>query len=263
MTEELKAGMLVEVDLKDLIIDARDRTKEDLKKIEELASSMKALGLITPIVIQPSDKEEGKAVVIAGKRRVVAAKKLKWQKIRAYVVEYKEPGDTELALISDNLLHRQVEAVLHGRIFKQLLDDKIFTSQTALAKNAGLSQSTVSRWIALTDKDEAVQEALQEGELPLTGILKSKKKSKDDIKKDISATKFYRVGPEFIHPLEGDGKPNFTLSIGMEDVKINFVLSLKDVENLGFSEALTRELNRVGEDDVKLACKKLHKQYFG
>ena len=68
-------------------IKVKSRIRKDLGDISSLAASLKKYGQINPIVITP------KNVLIAGERRLEAAKSLGWKTIKAEVVDLSDPLD--------------------------------------------------------------------------------------------------------------------------------------------------------------------------
>jgi ParB family chromosome partitioning protein len=71
-----------EIDIKKIVV--KDRIRDDLGDIKELAESIDRLGLINPITVKES--EDGKYGLSAGQRRLEACKLLGWKTIPANVI---------------------------------------------------------------------------------------------------------------------------------------------------------------------------------
>lgn len=88
------------------VIDVLSGDREDDEKSrDELCLSIQELGLLQPIVVVPSSEIPGRYSVIAGRRRLQAVKRLKWEKIDCTVRSLEET-QSEMIEISENL-HRQ------------------------------------------------------------------------------------------------------------------------------------------------------------
>lgn len=75
--------------------------RSKLEGIDELAVTMKTDGLLQPIVVRPS-KDGQPWELVAGARRLAAAKQLKWTEIEATVIEPKAEKDRDLSALLEN-----------------------------------------------------------------------------------------------------------------------------------------------------------------
>jgi ParB-like chromosome segregation protein Spo0J len=94
--------------------------------VEQLASSMKEVGLLNPITIRPREGDMG-YYLIAGRHRYEAAKKLKWESVPALILEGITADDAELAEIDENLIRANLtpaEESLHHARRKELYEKK-------------------------------------------------------------------------------------------------------------------------------------------
>ena len=78
-------------------IKVKKRVRRELEDLNALAESLKKFGQIEPIVITPRGK------LIAGQRRLEAAKKLGWTEIEAHVVDVDDTADLLELEIEENL----------------------------------------------------------------------------------------------------------------------------------------------------------------
>ena len=91
--------------------------------VEELMASMKINGLLQPIVLRPA--ESSGYWLVAGRHRLEAAKKLKWDSIPATVFDGMDADHAELAEIDENLVRADltpIERALHVARRKELYE---------------------------------------------------------------------------------------------------------------------------------------------
>ena len=84
------------------------------KIVDELAGSIKANGLLQPIVLRPRGTEG--YWLVAGHHRLEAARKLKWEAIAAIIFDGMDADEAELAEIDENLIRAElspIERALH------------------------------------------------------------------------------------------------------------------------------------------------------
>lgn len=74
--------------------------------VAELASSMKASGLLQPVVVRPS--EASGFYLVAGRHRYEAAKALKWESIPACIIDAEDADRAMLAEIDENLIRNEL-----------------------------------------------------------------------------------------------------------------------------------------------------------
>ena len=127
------------------------------EKIEELAQSIKACGLIQPLVVRRTG--DGYQLVV-GERRYLACKKLGWQKISATV---KTLSDNDMAMIAliENLQRENLSFLEEAEAYLRLIETFKLT-QEMLAKRLGKSQSTIANKIRLLKLSGPVQKLLKD-----------------------------------------------------------------------------------------------------
>src|SRR5690625_4891432 len=132
------------------------RTQFDEEKIKELAQTLQTHGIIQPIVVRK--KEADIYEVIAGERRLRAAKLLGWEEISAIVRDLNDTETASIALI-ENIQREELSVIEEANAYEQLLAMHELT-QEALAQRLGKSQSTVANRIRLLTLPEEIQEGL-------------------------------------------------------------------------------------------------------
>ena len=137
------------------------RTDFDEESLEELASSIKEHGVITPIIVTKSDN--GFYQIVAGERRWRASKKAGLKKIPAIVKEFSQIQTQEVALI-ENLQRKDLNPVEEALGYKKLMDDFSLT-QEEISQKMGKSRSSVANSLRLLSLPEGVSELLRKGEI--------------------------------------------------------------------------------------------------
>lgn len=127
------------------------------EKIDELAQSIKACGLIQPIVVRRAG--DGYQLVV-GERRYMACKKLGWQKISAAVKTLTDNDMATLALI-ENLQRENLNYLEEALGYVSLMKNFNFT-QELLAQRLGKSQSTIANKIRLLKLSDPIRKLLLE-----------------------------------------------------------------------------------------------------
>lgn len=133
----------------------------DDRELEELAHSLREVGVLQPVVVRPVG--EGRFELIAGERRVRAARLAGLDEIPAVV---RDAGDDQLlteALV-ENLHRADLNPLEEAAAFQQLLDDFGMTHD-ALATKLGKSRSAISNALRLLNLPVSLQNALVEGRL--------------------------------------------------------------------------------------------------
>jgi len=132
----------------------------DQGALMELAESMASVGLIQPIVvIQDGDEFR----LVAGSRRLAAAKLLEWDKIPAQVYQPDEIDEARITIV-ENLQREDLSAVEEAVIFAEYMETHKVT-QEQLAQLIGKTRSYVARSQMLLRLDDNMLEAVQQGEL--------------------------------------------------------------------------------------------------
>lgn len=160
--EQFNEDEVVQLEVEKIIPNQfQPRTMFDDSKINELAQTLKTHGIIQPIVVR--NLEDNKYEVIAGERRLRAAKSLEWDKIPAIIRNLTDTETASVALI-ENIQREQLTAIEEASAYVQLLELHGLT-QEALAQRLGKSQSTVANRIRLLKLSQPVQEALLNKEI--------------------------------------------------------------------------------------------------
>lgn len=147
----------IDIDLIDLS-ENQPRKIFNEEEIEELANSIKSVGLIQPLVVQ---KKGDKYVLIAGERRLRACKLAGVKKIKCIVKVYENP--LEIALI-ENIQRKDLNPYEKALAFKRLMDEFGYT-QEELAKRLGISRSKVANTLRILNLGKKIIDLVIEGKI--------------------------------------------------------------------------------------------------
>lgn len=128
----------------------------DSEELASLARSIATHGVIQPIVVRPF---KGRYQLVAGERRLRAAKECGLELIPARVLDLDDRQTCELALI-ENLQRRDLNAIEKARAFDGYLK-QFGGTHDQLAAQLGVDRSSVSNMLRLLELPESVQEAVR------------------------------------------------------------------------------------------------------
>jgi ParB family chromosome partitioning protein len=134
------------------------RLRIDDDAMAMLAESIRQHGVIQPVLV--TEIIDGYQLV-AGERRVRAARMAGLQQIPAVVRQLADRQQLELALV-ENLQREDLDPIEAARAFRQLIEEFSFT-QEELASRVGRARSTVANTLRLLDLHPAVQDAVAAG----------------------------------------------------------------------------------------------------
>jgi ParB family transcriptional regulator, chromosome partitioning protein len=123
-----------------------------------LAESIRQHGVIQPVLV--TETIDGYQLV-AGERRVRAARLADLERIPAIVRQLADRQQLELALV-ENLQREDLDSIEAARAYRQLIDEFSFT-QEDLAVRVGRARSTVANTLRLLELNSAVQDAIVAG----------------------------------------------------------------------------------------------------
>lgn len=130
--------------------------------LAQLAASLAQSGLIQPIVVR---SVPGGFELIAGERRLRAAKQAGLRQVPAVVREADPVGQAELALI-ENIQREDLNPMERAAAYRALLD-KLTVTQAELATRLGEDRSSIANFVRLLDLPAPVQHFVRERKLTL------------------------------------------------------------------------------------------------
>ena len=150
---------MAEIRLADIVPNpTQPRTVFDEEALEELADSIKQLGLIQPITVKRSGD---KYIIISGERRWRASERAGLENIPAYIREVDDTTLHAMALV-ENIQREDLNAIEISLGMQRLIEECGLT-QEALAERLGKKRSTVANYLRLLNLPEEVQFAIKGG----------------------------------------------------------------------------------------------------
>ena len=150
---------MVEIALSDIVPNpTQPRTEFDEEALEELADSIRQLGLIQPITV----KRDGETyIIISGERRWRASERAGLVSVPAYIREVDDTTLHAMALV-ENIQREDLNAIEISLGMQRLVEECGLT-QEALAERLGKKRSTVANYLRLLNLPEEIQFAIKGG----------------------------------------------------------------------------------------------------
>ncbi len=129
------------------------RTSFDEQSLEELASSIRKLGIVQPLTVRETGG--GRYQLIAGERRLRAARLAGLTHVPAYIRTADDQAMLELALV-ENIQREDLDAVEVAISFQRLIEECKLT-QEQLSERVGKQRSTVANYLRLLKLPAEIQ----------------------------------------------------------------------------------------------------------
>jgi len=231
------------------------RREFDETALEELASSIKLKGVVTPITVRPVEKG---FELIAGERRWRASKISKKRQIPAYVINVKNDSEImEIALI-ENVQRQDLNALEESEAYA-VLNSKFGMSHNEIAKAVGKKRVTISNSLRLLKLPSEIRKSLRKGVITAghaRAILQGKtvnhmiKAWKKILNSDLSVRESEALFKKPIQPLKRKKKKIYSQQVkGIEDKLIEILgtkVKLKAGKNQG-----SIEISYYSDDDLE------------
>jgi ParB family transcriptional regulator, chromosome partitioning protein len=128
-------------------------------ELTELEASLRANGLIQPIIVRP--KGQGSWELVAGERRLRAATRLGWTDIPAVVRDFDDRAMLTLALV-ENLQRSDLNALEEAEGYQRLIDEFGLTQQQ-VADAVGKDRSTITNLLRVLSLPPAIRAMVEKG----------------------------------------------------------------------------------------------------
>ena len=160
-TEEVKpqgSSTINEIPLSQIEANPNQPRREfDAEALQELANSIRELGIITPITLRQVDTNRFQ--IIAGERRWRASQMVGLQTIPAYIRTINDENVMEMALV-ENIQREDLNAIEIALAYQHLMDSTGMT-QEKVSERVGKSRTAVANYLRLLKLPAQVQMALQ------------------------------------------------------------------------------------------------------
>lgn len=159
-TRKDEAG-IVEIPLVEIRPSAfQPRKRFDDNKLDELANSIRAQGVLAPVIVRQAP---GGYELVAGERRVRAAERAGLERVPAVIREISNAGMLEVALI-ENLQREDLNPIEEAEVYRRLTEEFDLT-QEDVATRVGRDRASIANTLRLLKLPMKVQEDLIEGVL--------------------------------------------------------------------------------------------------
>lgn len=153
---------VIEVDLENIRVNPNQPRKYfEQEELEELAQSIRSVGLIQPPVVRSLTGSPGKFELIAGERRFRAAELVGMKKL-SVILSYQTLDYSAEAALIENIQRVDLNPLDISRALRRLIVE-FGLQQDELANRVGKKRSTVTNYLRLLSLPHKVQESLQEG----------------------------------------------------------------------------------------------------
>jgi ParB family chromosome partitioning protein len=157
--EKMQSAGINEIELSKIEANPfQPRSNFDAESLEELAASIREIGLIQPITLRKAGAE--KYQIIAGERRFRAAQLAGLATIPAYIRKAKDDGMLEMALV-ENIQREDLDAIEIAVSYQRLMEELEFT-QEELSSRVGKKRSTIANYLRLLKLPAIIQKGLRD-----------------------------------------------------------------------------------------------------
>ena len=153
-------GSIVELDLNAIEINPfQPRSNFNEESLQELATSIRELGVIQPITVRKSDFN--KYQLISGERRLRASKLAGLTTIPSYIRIANDQESLTMALV-ENIQRHDLDPIEIALSYQRLIDE-IQLTQDQMSERVGKKRSTIANYLRLLKLDPVIQTGIRDG----------------------------------------------------------------------------------------------------
>ncbi len=153
-------GSIVEIDIDSIEINPfQPRSNFNEDSLQELASSIRQLGVIQPITVRKSDFN--KYQLISGERRLRASRIAGLNTIPAYIRIANDHESLTMALV-ENIQRHDLDPIEIALSYQRLIDE-INLTQEQMSERVGKKRSTIANYLRLLKLDPVIQTGIRDG----------------------------------------------------------------------------------------------------
>jgi len=153
-------GNIIELDLEAIEINPfQPRTNFNEESLQELASSIRELGVIQPITVRKIDFN--KYQLISGERRLRASKIAGLSTIPAYIRIANDNDSLVMALV-ENIQRHDLDPIEIAMSYQRLMEE-INLTQEQVSDRVGKKRSTIANYLRLLRLDPIIQTGIRDG----------------------------------------------------------------------------------------------------
>lgn len=136
------------------------RTSFNPERLDELARSIRERGVIQPVTVRPRGN---RYELVAGERRVLAAKQAGYETVPAMVIEASDEEALQLALI-ENIQRDDLNPIEHARAYHEMAT-RFKLTQDQVAQRVGKDRASVANYLRLLTLPEKIRKLIEEEKL--------------------------------------------------------------------------------------------------
>lgn len=156
---EKLVGSIIEIELDTIEVNPfQPRSNFNEEQIQELASSIRELGLIQPITVRKTDFNRYQ--LISGERRYRACKSLGLTTIPAYIRLANDQESLEMALV-ENIQRQELDPIEIALSYQRLIDE-IQLTQEQMSERVGKKRSTIANYLRLLKLNPIIQTGMRD-----------------------------------------------------------------------------------------------------
>ncbi|ESU22269.1 ParB-like partition protein [Flavobacterium enshiense DK69] len=153
-------GNIIELELDAIEINPfQPRTNFNEESLQELASSIRELGVIQPITVRKTDFN--KYQLISGERRLRASKLIGLKTVPAYIRLANDNDSLVMALV-ENIQRHDLDPIEIALSYQRLIDE-IQLTQEQMSDRVGKKRSTIANYLRLLKLDPIIQTGIRDG----------------------------------------------------------------------------------------------------
>ena len=137
--------------------------REDLGDLAELTASVRVHGILQPLVVQPHPSRDGAYQLLAGHRRLAAAKRARLEVVPVVVRAAQPPAHAIEIMLIENCQRRDLSPVDKAEAMGALRNHGL--TATEIGRRTGLSGSTVGYFLSLLELDDASRQRIKDGQV--------------------------------------------------------------------------------------------------
>ena len=196
------------------------RKNFDEENLEDLTNSIKERGVIQPIIVRKSNKDNSKYEIIAGERRWLAARKAGLHDIPVVMTDADDLKSLEFAIV-ENVQRHDLNPLEEAQGYKRLIDEFSY-DQEKVSKFIGKSRSYITNTLRLLNLPDEVLKLIEEKKISaghakiLVGLENALFLAKKIIEKKLSVRQtenFVKIFKKKKNPLGKSSKDSNILSL--------------------------------------------------
>ena len=153
-------GSIVELNLEHIEVNPfQPRSSFNEEHLEELASSIRELGVIQPITVRKIERNHYQ--LVSGERRYRASKLAGLQSIPAYIRIANDQEALEMALV-ENIQRQDLDPIEIALSYQRLINE-INLTQEQMSTRVGKKRSTITNYMRLLKLDPIIQTGMRDG----------------------------------------------------------------------------------------------------